>query len=107
MDKNTILKIVLKYYKNIQIINSIYDFYNKSNSIKNYRLVLTNSPYLLKLSAINFISCIFLKANSYEDNNYNLINKLNYIKFINDLEQLEKTIFQLKMNLIKHKAPIQ
>ena len=33
-----------------------------------YRLVLTNSPYLLKLSAINFISCILLKANLYEDN---------------------------------------
>jgi hypothetical protein len=106
MDKNTILKIVLKYYKNIQIINSIYDFYNKSNSIKNYRLILTNSPYLLKLSAINFISCILLKANSYEDNNYNLINKLNYIKYIYDLEQLEKTILQLTMNLINYNITI-
>jgi hypothetical protein len=102
VDKKTIIKIVLKYYKNITIINSKYDFYKKSNSIKNYQLVLTNSPYLLKLSAINFISCIFLKANSYEDNNYNLINKLNYIKYIYDLEQLEKTILQLKMNLIKY-----
>ena len=76
MDKNIIKKIVSKYYKNITIINSIYDFYNKSNSIKNffknYRLILTNSPYLLNLSAINFISCILLKANLNEDNNYNL-----------------------------------
>jgi hypothetical protein len=60
VDKKTIIKIVLKYYKNITIINSKYDFYKKSNSIKNYQLVLTNSPYLLKLSAINFISCILL-----------------------------------------------
>ena len=102
VDKKTIIKIVLKYYKNITIINSKYDFYKNSNSIKNYQLVLTNSPYLLKLSAINFISCILLKTNSYEDNNYNLINKLNYIKYIYDLEQLEKTIVQLKMNLIKY-----
>ena len=71
-----------------------------TNSIKNYRLVLTNSPYLLKLSAINFISCILLKGNSYEDNNYNLINKLNYIKYIYDLKQLEKTILQITKNLI-------
>ena len=105
MDKKTIIKIVLKYYKNITIINSIYDFYNKT-SIKNYRLILTNSPYLLKLSAINFISCILLKANSYEDNNYNLINKLNYIKYIYDLEQLEKTILQLTMNLINYNITI-
>ena len=102
MDKKAIIKIVSKYYKNIKIISSKNDFYNKSNSIKNYRLVLTNSPYLLKLSAINFISCILLKANSYEDNNYNLINKLNYIKYIYDLEQLEKTILQLTMNLKKN-----
>ena len=102
MDKKTIIKIVLKYYKNISIINSKYDFYKKKNSIKNYRLVLTNSPCLLKLSAINFISCILLKTNSYEDNNYNLINKLNYIKYVFDLDQLEKTIFQLIMNLIKY-----
>jgi hypothetical protein len=67
MDKKTIIKIVLKYYKNISIINSKYDFYKKKNSIKNYGLVLTNSPCLLKLSAINFISCILLKTNSYED----------------------------------------
>ena len=106
MDKKTIIKIVLKYYKNITIINSKYDFYKKSNSIKNYQLVLTNSPYLLKLSAINFISCILLKANSYEDNNYNLINKLNYIKYIYDLEQLEKTILQLTMNLINYNITI-
>ena len=103
MDKKTIIKIVLKYYKNITIINTKYDFYKKSNLIKNYRLVLTNSPYLLKLSAITFVSCILLKANSYEDNiNYNLINKLNYIKYIYDLNQLEKTILQLTMNLIKY-----
>ena len=103
MDKKAILKIVLKYYKNITIINTKYDFYKKSNSIKNYRLVLTNCPYLLKLSAINFVSCILLKANSYEDNiNYNLINKLNYIKYIHDLKHLEKTILQLTMNLIEY-----
>jgi hypothetical protein len=106
MDKKTIIKIVLKYYKNITIINSKYDFYKESNSIKIYRLVLTDSPYLLKLSAINFISCILLKANSYEDNNFNLINKLNYIKYIYDLKQLEKTIFQLTKNLIKYNTTI-
>ena len=106
MDNNTIIKIISKYYKNISIINSIYDFYSKSNSIKNYRLVLTNSPYLLNLSAINFISCILLKSNSNEDNNYNLINKLNYIKYISDLEQLEKTILQLSMNLTKYNITI-
>ena len=106
MDKNTIIKIVSKYYKNITIINSIYDCYKKSNSIKNYRLVLTNSRYLLNLSAINFISCILLKDKSNEDNNYNLINKLNYIKYISDLEQLETTIFQLTMNLTKYNITI-
>ena len=106
MDKNTIIKIVSKYYKNITIINSIYDCYKKSNSIKNYRLVLTNSIYLLNLSAINFISCILLKAKSNEDNNYNLINKLSYIKYISDLEQLETTIFQLTMNLTKYNITI-
>ena len=71
MDKKTIIRIVLKYYKNITIISSKNDFYKKCNSIKNYRLVITNCPYLLKLSSINFINCILLKANSYEDNNYN------------------------------------
>ena len=110
MDKNIIKKIVSKYYKNITIINSIYDFYNKSNSIKNffknYRLILTNSPYLLNLSAINFISCILLKANLNEDNNYNLINKLNYIKYISDLEQLEANILKLTMNFTKNNITI-
>ena len=73
MDKKTIKRIVLKYYKNIKIISSKDDFYKKYNSIKNYRLVITNSPYVLKLSAINFISCILLKTNSYEDTIYYLI----------------------------------
>ena len=99
MDKKTIIRIVLKYYKNITIISSKNDFYKKCNSIKNYRLVITNCPYLLKLSSINFINCILLKANSYEDNNYELFNKLNYIKYIYHLDQLEKTILQLTMNL--------
>ena len=106
MDKNTIIKIVSKYCKYITIINSINDFYNKSNSIKNYRLVLTNSPYILNISTINYISCILLKTNSNEDNNYNLINKLNYIKYISDFKQLETTIFQLTMNLTKYNITI-
>ena len=51
----------LKYYKNINYLNSLENIQlsNLIRIIQSRQLILTDNPYILELAAIFFTSCIF------------------------------------------------
>ena len=95
--------ILNQQYKNI--LYKHFDevsFYKKSLNVNNtadlmklisgYKIILTDSIYIMNLSTISFISCIVYN----NTNKYKSINNLNFIKYVNDINELEKTIISLK-----------
>ena len=89
------INIIYQHFKEVNFYNSSPNINNLTsliNFISEYKMILTDSIYIMNLSAVSFISCIF-----YNDvNNYNSVNKLDYIKYITNINELEKTIIILK-----------
>ncbi len=88
-------KILYKYFSEVNFYNRSLNINNTSNLIKlisEYNIILTDNIYIMNLSAISFISCIIYN----NTNKYKLINNLDYIKYVNDINELEKTIIALK-----------
>ena len=75
LNEEYIKNITLKYYEKINYLNSLDK--NKLNNlisiIQSNQLILTDNLYLMELSAIYFISCIFFKDDTKNENNIDLI----------------------------------
>ena len=93
---NQIFKNILyKYFNEVTFYDKILNKCNTSNLIKfisGYAMILTDNIYIMNLSVISFISCILYN----NTNKYKSINKLDFIKYVNDINELEKTIIILK-----------
>ena len=94
-----IKKICSKFYSS-QFISKIYVNYNTTylkRIIKKSKILITDNIYLMKLSILYFTSCI-VYGNKIENSGKlnNLLFNLNYVKFINDINELEKKIIELK-----------
>ena len=100
-NENNITNIILQYFSNITFQNItnetklLEDNYENYISIFNeYKLIITDNLYIMKLSAIYSTSCILFK-NDYALDVNKILNNLDYIKYIHDIKDLEKNIFEL------------
>ena len=87
--------ILYKHFNEVTFYDKSLNIYNTSNLIKfisGYDMILTDNIYIMNLSLISFISCILYN----NKNKYKSINKLDFIKYVNDINELEKTIIILK-----------
>ena len=98
--KKRIKAIIYKYFKNINYIdissnftNSINDS-NISNVVKKSELVITDIDYIMELSILNFISCIFINKN--DEIKKKLLFNLKYIYIIDDIKKLTKALAIIK-----------
>lgn len=99
-DIMSIIKNIFSKYYSSQFISKIYVNYNTTyleGIIKKSKILITDNIYLMKLSLLYFTSCI-VYGNKTENSGKlnNLLFNLNYIKFINDINELEKKIIELK-----------
>ena len=98
-EKEEIIKIINKHFHNINYLNLIEELnfdINFIKKIKYYKLIITDNIYLAKLSAIYFTSCIIFGANIGFKNKDKLFNELKYIKYTNNLKELEENVRALK-----------
>ena len=99
--ENNITNIISQYFSNItfqKITNEtklLEDNYEKYIPIFNeYKLIITDNLYILKLSAIYSTSCILFKNNYAEEVN-KILKNLDYIKYIHDIKDLEKNMREI------------
>jgi glycosyltransferase involved in cell wall biosynthesis len=98
-ENEEIIKIIYKHYHNINYLNLIEELnfdINFIKKIKYYKLIITDNIYLAKLSAIYFTSCIIFGTNIGFQNKDKLFNELKYIKYSNNLKELEENVILLK-----------
>ena len=97
--ENSIRNKISKYFEKIYFYN-YYSFKNLKkliNIINNSQIVLTDSIFIQELSIITFTSCIiFIDKTILRKKKFELINQLDYIKIINNINQLENNIINLK-----------
>jgi exopolysaccharide biosynthesis predicted pyruvyltransferase EpsI len=100
-NESNIINIISKYFSNITFQNItnetklLEDNYENYISIFNeYKLIITDNLYIMKLSAIYSTSCILFNNNHSEEVN-EIFKNLDYIKYIHDIKDLEKNIFEL------------
>ena len=98
--KNIIKKMIKKYFKNINYIDVSRNFINLmndsniSNTVKQSDLVITDIDYIMELSILNFISCIFLNIN-YEIK-IKLLFYLKYIYILDNIKKLPEALSNIK-----------
>jgi len=100
-NESNITHFISEHFSNIAFQNItnetqlLEDNYEKYISIfKEYKLIITDHLYIMKLSAIYSTSCILFKKNNTEELN-EILNNLDYIKYIHDIKDLEKNIYDL------------
>ena len=85
-------------YQNIinetQILEDNYE--NITKIIKEHKLIITDNLSIMELSAIYSTSCIVFNNNHSEEVN-EIFKNLDYIKYIHDIKDLEKNIYELLM----------
>ena len=101
MNENKIKKMVSKYISNItyNIINITKlseQNYKDSiiDTIKEYKYIITDNIYIMKLSAIYSTSCVVMEKNQTKEMN-DIFKNLDYIKYIHDIKDLEKNLIEL------------
>ena len=70
------------------------NYENITKIIKKHKLIITDNLYIMELSAIYSTSCILFNNNHSEEVN-EIFKNLDYIKYIHDIKDLEKNIFEL------------
>ena len=107
-NENNITNIILQYFNNINFQNItnetklLEDNYENYIPIFNeYKLIITDNLYIMKLSAIYSTSCILFNNNYTEEVN-EILKNLDYIKYIHDIKDLEKNIIQLIIMPLKN-----
>jgi hypothetical protein len=98
IEQKKIENITLKYYENLNYLRTIenIDLNSLIEIIQSNQLILTDNTLLMELSAIYFTSCILFMNNKKIESNLLLINKLDYIKYIYNFDDLENNIIKLK-----------
>ena len=80
------------------------------NLLTKYKIVITDNINIMKISAINYISCIFISKDNYlnlNDNIKNNIKNFDYIKYIHSINELEINIIEIKNKYIIQKDIIK
>ena len=94
-------KISSKYFNKVNYINLSERDKNKIDLleiINKNKLILTDSIHIMELSSLHFTSCIYFENTT---KNYVKKKKLNYIKHINNINELEKNILDLNSKSTK------
>ena len=95
---NNIIK--LKLEENETIFNLTYLFDDTRNLtsiiniIRDSKIVITDNFIVMELSALSFTSCI-IYGNLTQNNNLKIVLNLNYIKYINDINDLKSKLIEL------------
>ena len=91
LEENQTIFNLTKIFHNIKNIKNLIDIIRKS------KIIITDNFSIMELSALSFVSCI-LYGNITENKNVNVILKLNvnYIKYIDDINKLEKQLIYLE-----------
>jgi glycosyltransferase involved in cell wall biosynthesis len=94
LEENQTIFNLTKIFHNIKNIKNLIDIIN---IIRKSKIIITDNFYIMKLSALSFVSCL-LYGNITENKNVNVILKLNlnYIKYIDDINKLEKQLIYLE-----------
>jgi len=94
LEENQTIFNLTKIFHNIKNIkNLIYII----NIIRKSKMIITDNFYIMEFSALSFVSCL-LYGNITENKYANVILKLNlnYIKYIDDINKLEKQLIYLE-----------
>ena len=83
------------YYSTDNILNLI-------KLLTNFKIIITDDINIMKISSIYYLSCILIIGNQSFDLNGNLKN-LDYIEYINNVTELEKTIIKIRNKFILEK----
>ena len=94
LEENQTIFNLTKIFHNIKNIKNLIDIIN---IIRKSKIIITDNFYIMKLSALSFVSCL-LYGNITENKYVNVILKLNvnYIKYIDDINKLEKQLIYLE-----------
>ena len=94
---NNIIKLKLKENETIFNLTYFHDKRNKKsiiNIVRDSKIVITDNFIVMELSALSFTSCIIYK-NLTQNNNLKIVLNLNYIKYINDINELKSKLIEL------------
>ena len=88
LEENQTIFNLTKIFHNIKNIKNLIDIIN---IIRKSKIIITDNFYIMELSALSFVSCL-LYGNITENKYVNVILKLNlnYIKYIDNINKLEK-----------------
>ena len=100
--KTKINKIILKHLsENLTFVdnyiskNTTDNIFKLINLLINYKIIITDDINIMKISSIYYLSCILIMDNENFYLNENMKN-LDYIKHINNTNELEKTLIKIR-----------
>ena len=91
----------ITFIENWKMKNISKNMFKLINLLTNYKLIITDDDEIMKISALNFLSCIFIKKSNFHLNDD--IKNLDYIKYINNINELEVILLKMKNNYIEEK----